>query len=127
MPSKRSLTVLLPVQDAQSTLASTVTEVLETAADLTDRFELLIIDDGSRDATSEVAHELSRCYPQVRSVRHSRPLGQEAAVRTGLAQSRGEVVLLRGKERGILEHIHRPGRPARPNYLGRIRQFALGE
>ena len=51
MAVNRSLTVLLPVRDAQSTLAATVTQVLEMASDLSERFELLIIDDGSSDAT----------------------------------------------------------------------------
>ena len=90
-----SLTVLLPVQDAQATLTETVEEVLEAAADLTDRFELLIIDDGSADATGEIAHELTRHYPQIRTIRHARPMGREAALRSGLAESRGEVVFVR--------------------------------
>ncbi len=124
---KRLLTVLLPVQDAQATLAETVEDVLDAAAAMTDRFELLIIDDGSADATSEVAHELTRHYPQVRAIRHSRPLGREAALRTGLAKSRGEVVLVRdkgGRTMARLPHVNQPGRP---NYLDRLKQLALGE
>jgi glycosyltransferase involved in cell wall biosynthesis len=124
---ERSLTVLLPVRDVQSTLADTVAEVLDTASDLTDRFELVIIDDGSTDATSEVAHELARHYPQVRSIRHSKPLGNDAALRTGLAESRGETVLVRDKNCRGLEAVHRTSKPSRPNYLGRVKQFALGE
>ena len=113
----RSLTVLLPVQDAQATLADTVEEVLEIASDWTQRIELLIIDDGSSDATSEVAHELVRHYPQVRALRHSRPLGREAAVRTGLAQSRGDVVVLREPGRPCLQRLRQASKPARPKYL----------
>jgi dolichol-phosphate mannosyltransferase len=119
---ERSLTVLLPVQDAQSTLADTVVEVLEVASDWTDRLELLIIDDGSTDATSEVAHELVRHYPQVRAVRHSSPLGRDAAVRTGLAQSQGEVVVVQAPGSPTFQRLHRTSKPARPNYLGRSRQ-----
>ena len=63
---KRSLSVLLPVKDVQATLSDSVHEILDVAADCGERFEVLIIDDGSTDATSEVAHELSRHYPQVR-------------------------------------------------------------
>jgi cellulose synthase/poly-beta-1,6-N-acetylglucosamine synthase-like glycosyltransferase len=127
---ERSLTVLLPVQDAQATLADTVTEVLEMAADLSDRIELVIIDDGSTDATSEVADELSRRYPQVRSIRHGKPLGRDAALRAGMAKSRGEVVFVRDEEHHALALLPRPSKrtsskPARPNYLGRKRQFAL--
>lgn len=140
---KRSLTVLLPVRDAQSTLVDTVTQVLELASDMTDHFELLIIDDASSDATSEVAHELTRHYPQVRIFRHSRPLGRDVALQTGLAQSRGEVVLVPDTDRsdpqagqgksaartaptsgGLRQRFHRISKPGRPNYLGRLRHFA---
>jgi cellulose synthase/poly-beta-1,6-N-acetylglucosamine synthase-like glycosyltransferase len=128
---ERSLTVLLPVQDAQATLADTVAQVLELAADLTDRFELVIIDDGSTDATSEVADELSRRYPQVRMVRHGKPLGRDAALRAGLAQSQGEVVFIRNAACPTLERISEPAKPARtskptrPNFLGRTRKVAV--
>ena len=120
---ERSLTVLLPVQDVQSTLADTVAEVLEIASDLTHRFELLIIDDGSTDATCEIADELVRHYPQVRSVRHSYPLGRDAAVQTGLIHSHGEVVFVREAGHTTLERVHRASKPVRPNYLGRVGHF----
>jgi glycosyltransferase involved in cell wall biosynthesis len=100
-----------------------VTEVLDVAADLTDRFELLIIDDGSADATSEVADELTRHYPQVRMLRHSKPQGRDAALRTGIAQSRGEVVLIREDGRlTAFERFNTSSRPARPNYLDHSRR-----
>ncbi|MEI8373100.1 MAG: glycosyltransferase [Planctomycetota bacterium] len=124
MALKRSLTVLLPVRDAQSTLVATVAQVLEMASDLNERFELLIIDDGSSDATSEVVHELSRYYPQIRTIRHSKPLGEEAALRTGFTQSRGDVVFVRGGRSLTFERLSWTSQPVRPNYLGRARTFA---
>jgi hypothetical protein len=95
-----SLSVLLPVKNAQATLAATVQEILDVAADLSEQFELLIIDDGSSDATSEIATELTRNYPQVRAVCQCRSLGRETAIRTGLKQSRGDVVLLHEEKGG---------------------------
>ena len=121
---ERSLTVLLPVQDVQSTLTDTVVEVLDAAADLTDQFELLIIDDGSTDATSEVAEDLRRHYPQVRNIRHSTPLGWEASLRAGMLESQGEVVVVRDEGHLRLERLHRSSKPTRPNYLVRLKQLA---
>src|SRR5271157_3259464 len=121
MALNRSLTVVLPVRDAQSTLAATVTQVLEMASDLSERFELLIIDDGSSDATSEVALELSRHYPQVRTLRHNKPLGEEAALRAAFAQSPGDVIFVRGQQRLTFERLSWASQPVRPNYLGRSR------
>ena len=130
---QRSLSVLMPVKDAQATLSTSVHEILDVVADSIDRFELLIIDDGSTDATIEVAHELTHHYPQVRVVRHGTPLGTEAAIRTGLKRSQGEVVVMRDGNQNfrVLEH-RRPAkplgsRPARPNYLRRLKDFVASE
>lgn len=175
---ERSLSVLLPVQNAQSTLTSTVMEILDILPELTPRFELVIIDDSSSDATIELAEELAACYPQINVVRHSKPLGREAAVRTGMEHSSGEIVFLRDEQSGLtinevhklwpatcedqrlpvpngelprstqhedrerlsarragFQVVHRrtvgnlptSSEPKRPNYLGRLRNFALGE
>jgi glycosyltransferase involved in cell wall biosynthesis len=130
---QRSLSVLLPVKDAQATLTASVHEILDVVADSIDRFELLIIDDGSKDATSEVAHELTYHYPQVRVVRHGTSRGREAAIQTGLTRSRGEVVVMRDEGGGFRVVEHRDpskrtsSRPTRPNYLSRLRGFVLSE
>jgi glycosyltransferase involved in cell wall biosynthesis len=126
----RSLSVLLPVKDAQATLHDDVHVILDMAADAGGRFELLIIDDASTDATSELADELTRHYPQVRFIRHGTAQGREAAIRTGLEQSEGDIVMLRDNQRGFFvldRQQSRGSRPARPNYLARLKQFAFGE
>ena len=105
---ERSLSVLLPVHNAQATLAATVLRILDVVADLTGRFELVIVDDGSDDATVEVAQELTCHYPQVRAVRHRSRLGREAAIRTALKASTGEMVVVSDETgRETVEMIHR--------------------
>jgi hypothetical protein len=91
---ERSLSVLLPVHNAQATLEDCVARILDVLPELTRRFDLLIIDDGSSDHTVEVAHDLARRYPQVRLARHSQRRGLGQAIRTGLAQTDGEMVFV---------------------------------
>ncbi|HEV2969935.1 MAG TPA: glycosyltransferase [Pirellulales bacterium] len=89
----RSLSVLLPVHNAQATLGTDVGRMLDLLPDLTHQFDLLIIDDGSTDATCEVADELATQYPQVKLLRSERRRGVEAALREGLARTESHVVL----------------------------------
>ena len=91
---ERSLSVLLPVHNAQATLEDCVARILDVLPELTRRFDLLIIDDGSTDHTVEVAHELAQRYPQVRLALHSQRRGLGQAIRTGLAQTDGEMVFV---------------------------------
>jgi glycosyltransferase involved in cell wall biosynthesis len=89
-----SLSILLIVRNAQNRLAREVERLVETASELTDRFEVVIVDDGSTDATEEIAWELSARHEQVELVRQQRTLGQISALRAGLARTTGEYVLL---------------------------------
>jgi dolichol-phosphate mannosyltransferase len=94
------------------------------AADMSERFEVVIIDNASSDATIEVAHDLCMLYPQIRVLRHKTPLGEDAAVRSVLAQIRGEVICVRDRQGPILESIPAKIPPSRPNFLGRARVYA---
>jgi cellulose synthase/poly-beta-1,6-N-acetylglucosamine synthase-like glycosyltransferase len=98
---ERSLSVLLPVRNVQSILAATVAELLEIVGDLTRDFEVLILDDGSIDATIEVADELGVMYPQVVTQRHAAPLGRTASLQSGLARTSGDTLLLYGTGFGL--------------------------
>ena len=91
---ERSLTVLLPVENAQATLGRNVRRLLDVLPELTDCFEILIIDDASSDATFEVADELSTQYPQIRTVRNTAPSGRMRSIQLGIRRSRGEFLLL---------------------------------
>jgi glycosyltransferase involved in cell wall biosynthesis len=67
----KSLTVVLPVYNGETRLRKSVSDILELASELTSKFGVLIIDDGSNDATYEVAEELAAHFPQV-TVRRNR-------------------------------------------------------
>ncbi len=97
----RSLSVLLPVHNVQSSLATKVDEILEVLPELTARFELLIADDGSTDGTWEVACELARRYPQVRLLREPIRRGPIHAVRQSALAAKGDAVIAHDGQPGI--------------------------
>ena len=90
----QSLSVILPVYNAEGKLGKHVLELLEITSELTQDVELLIVDDGSTDDTEEVAMELCRSYPQVLLFRRSCRVGVMAAARAGIEKTSGEIVLI---------------------------------
>jgi glycosyltransferase involved in cell wall biosynthesis len=84
--SELELTILMPVFDERETVEQAIHAVLE--ANVSDAFELIVIDDGSRDGTSDILR--SGSWPDnVRVLHHERNRGKGAALRTGLAEARG--------------------------------------
>ncbi len=61
----QSLSVLLPVHNAQATLESDVATILDVLPELSRDFDVVIIDDASTDATWEIAEDLACRYPQI--------------------------------------------------------------
>ncbi len=89
------ISVVLPVRDAQERIMVDIQRVLDALADLcSERSEVVVVDDGSRDATPELLDEIVARYPQVRICRHSRPRGIESAGQTGLEKATGEIVFI---------------------------------
>lgn len=96
------MSVVLPVRDGEHRIASRVERVLEALTDITrDISEVIVVDDGSRDATPEVLDEIKSRYPQVRVVRHHRPRGLEAAGQTGLERATGDLVFIQETDSAV--------------------------
>jgi glycosyltransferase involved in cell wall biosynthesis len=82
------LSILMPVYNEIERVEQAVQEVLE--ADLPIPFELVIVDDGSTDGTSELLDRMDLSDGRVRLHRHEQNQGKGAAVRTALRDARGE-------------------------------------
>src|ERR687896_148152 len=87
-----SLTMFFPAYNDGGTIASLVIQAVQVASRLTPDFEVLVVNDGSTDATRDIVDELARTYPQVRVVHHPRNRGYGGALRTGFAQATRQLI-----------------------------------
>lgn len=90
------LTVILPAFNLEDVIRETI---LDSLAFLKSQgpfqpYELIVVDDGSRDGTSEILTKLSGQYPQIKIVTHEENQGYGMAVISGLRQARFPWILL---------------------------------
>ena len=87
------LSYFFPAHNEEANLGPLVEEAMAALPALADEWEIVIVDDGSRDATPRLADELAAAHPGlVRAVHHPRNLGYGAALRSGLAAARHDLV-----------------------------------
>jgi glycosyltransferase involved in cell wall biosynthesis len=90
--AKLGLSIFFPAYNDSGTIASLVITALQTARGLTSDFEVIIVNDGSADATARIADELARTYPEVRVVHHARNRGYGGALQSGFKAATRELV-----------------------------------
>jgi len=86
------LTIFFPAYNDSGTIASLVIAARQAARQITDDFEILVINDGSADATGSIADELARNYPEVRVVHHAHNRGYGGALRSGFREASKEFI-----------------------------------
>jgi glycosyltransferase involved in cell wall biosynthesis len=86
------LSVFFPAYNDSGTIASMVIRAVQAASEVTPDFEVIVVNDGSSDATAEVADELARTYPNVRVVHHPRNRGYGGALQTGFRSATKELI-----------------------------------
>ncbi|QQR69515.1 MAG: glycosyltransferase family 2 protein [Alphaproteobacteria bacterium] len=90
------LSFVIPARDEEGNIEPLVAEI-KTATQrqplVGENYEIIIVDDGSRDGTAKEALACRASDPRVRVIRHSRPLGQSRARRNGIAAARGAWVM----------------------------------
>jgi len=92
-PRVPRLSYFFPAHNEEANLETLVSEALETLPSLADTFEIIAVDDGSKDETPTIADALAARHPDiVRVVHHPTNLGYGAALRSGFAASRYELV-----------------------------------
>lgn len=94
MSAEPFISVVVPVYACASCLGQLCSRLKQALQPLTNRYEIILVDDrGPDNAWTEIL-TLQKDYPQVKGIRLSRNYGQHIAISAGLAQSRGDAVVV---------------------------------
>jgi polyisoprenyl-phosphate glycosyltransferase len=91
---KCDLSVVIPCFNEEASLETTVRSIKKYIQQLTEDYEIIIIDDGSLDNTFHVIRRLRAQDERIHGMRFTRNFGKEAAIYAGLRTSRGAGILL---------------------------------
>lgn len=92
-PRRVDLSVVIPVFNEREAIEALLSEVEEACLGTGRGWEVVWVDDGSTDGSTEVLERLAGARPRVRLVRLRRNFGKSAALRAGFEQSQGAVVV----------------------------------
>jgi glycosyltransferase involved in cell wall biosynthesis len=88
------LSIVIPVFNEEENVEPLISEIEAALKSLSKHYEIVVIDDGSRDNTFQVLARIYRTDPHLRVVKLKRNFGQTAALAAGLAHATGEVVVM---------------------------------
>jgi glycosyltransferase involved in cell wall biosynthesis len=88
------LSVVIPVYNEEENIEPLIREINATVSPQIQQYEIIIVDDGSRDATFQVLSRLHQDDPYLRVIRLKRNFGQTAAIAAGLAYAQGNMVVM---------------------------------
>jgi glycosyltransferase involved in cell wall biosynthesis len=88
-----ALSVIVPLYNEQESVGPLYTAIVQALAGLDRSFEMVFVDDGSKDDTVAVATELARRDSRLRIVKFRRNYGQTAAMAAGIEHANGQVLV----------------------------------
>ena len=94
VPSLGSVSVVLPCFDEEANIADAIRNAAAAAAESSEDYEIIVVDDGSTDATGRIAQDFVGPDARVRLIAHTVNRGYGDALRSGIDAARMEWVLL---------------------------------
>lgn len=88
------LSILLPAYNEAQNIVNAVVTNVAAGRELALHFEIVAVDDGSRDETARLLEELKTNYPELRVITHGVNQGLGKTIRTALRAARGEFCIL---------------------------------
>ena len=88
---KPMITLIIPMYNESSIIADTAKTVSEYMNNNFDSYEVIFSDDGSKDGSAKIVNDLQ--LPNVRVVGYEQNHGKGCAIRTGMLEAKGEIVM----------------------------------
>lgn len=89
-----AVTVLVPVYNERHLVAASLARVLALESELISRLEVIVVDDCSRDGSSELLQQIAQKDCRVKLIRHARNQGKGSAIRTALEHATGDICIV---------------------------------
>ncbi|HSB06600.1 MAG TPA: glycosyltransferase family 2 protein [Thermodesulfobacteriota bacterium] len=90
---KIDISVVAPVYNEEESLPILIPKLVEVLEPLGKRYEMIFVDDGSKDRSREILKERVSTYPRIRILGFKYNCGETAAIDAGMREARGEVVI----------------------------------
>ncbi len=94
LPADRALSIVVPCHNEADALPLLVPRLLALCANVSGASEILLVNDGSTDATAAIMEQLAAAHPQVVAVHLARRYGQQIALSAGLSLCRGARIFI---------------------------------
>lgn len=92
VPARHGISVFFPAYNDGGTIPSMVLTALMILRELTDDYEVIVVNDGSADYTAAVLEELAARYPELRVIHHEQNRGYGGALRTGFSSATRDLI-----------------------------------
>ena len=93
-----SISAVLPAYNEEENIAQAVSDTADALDALNADYEIIVVDDGSRDRTAEIVKSLQQDYPQLRLIEHAVNRGYGGALRSGFAAATKDLVFLNASD-----------------------------
>ena len=90
---KIELTVIAPMYNEADNIETTITRITETLSDFSKPWELILVDDGSKDESLNLARQFETKLPNLRVIHYPVNCGRGKALREGFKHARGNYII----------------------------------
>ena len=92
MDKLSSLSIFFPAFNEEKNIPIVLSQVLELGLKIADKYEVIVVDDGSMDQTAEVVRDFIKKHSNIKLIQHKENLGYGSALKTGFYNSKFDYI-----------------------------------